>query len=108
MADEQQVLAAAKELPLREQLAHTSWRVRDQALATIQERIQRAGSCEDEIFEETGGRGAGDGMVRPSRSAARGRAARQCAHPPLLCRRPLPPGLQPRCSARRWAPPMPT
>lgn len=56
MADEQQVLQEAKKLPLGEQLAHSSWKVRAQALTTIQERVGRAFTSEDEIFAEAGAR----------------------------------------------------
>lgn len=55
MADEVQVLADAKKLPLDEQLAHSSWKVRAQALETIKERVGRAFSTEDQIFPEAGG-----------------------------------------------------
>ncbi|KAL4424717.1 hypothetical protein ABPG77_000060 [Micractinium sp. CCAP 211/92] len=54
MADEAQVLADAKKLPLDEQLAHSSWKVRAQALETVKERVGRAFSTEDEIFAEAG------------------------------------------------------
>lgn len=54
MADEAQVLADAKKLPLDEQLAHSSWKVRAQALETIKERVGRAFSSEDDIFAEAG------------------------------------------------------
>lgn len=54
MADDAKVLADAAKLPLDEQLAHSSWKVRAQALATIQERVQRAFSLEDGIFAEAG------------------------------------------------------
>lgn len=83
MADEAQVLDAAKKLPLGEQLAHSSWKVRAQALATVQERVNRAFSCEDEIFEEAGERLDGP-QARPG-------------HPEPPCRR-----------RRRQQPPLPT
>jgi hypothetical protein len=54
MADEQQVLQEAAKLPLSEQIAHTSWKARAQALSTIQQKLSRAFSCEDEIFSEAG------------------------------------------------------
>ena len=54
MADEAQVLAEAKQLCLADQLAHSSWKVRAQALTTIQERVARAFSSEDDVFAEAG------------------------------------------------------
>ncbi|KAL4854812.1 hypothetical protein ACK3TF_004509 [Chlorella vulgaris] len=54
MADEAQVLAEAAKQPLSEQLAHSSWKVRAQALTSIQQKLSRAFSCEDAIFAEAG------------------------------------------------------
>ncbi|PRW20522.1 microtubule associated isoform A [Chlorella sorokiniana] len=54
MADDAQLLADAKKLPLGDQLASSNWKVRAQALATVQERVGRAFSCEDEVFAEAG------------------------------------------------------
>lgn len=56
MADEAQVLAEAAKQPLSEQLAHSSWKVRAQALTSIQQKLSRAFSCEDAIFAEAGER----------------------------------------------------
>ena len=54
MADDAQLLADAKKLPLGDQLGSSNWKVRAQALATVQERVGRAFSCEDEVFAEAG------------------------------------------------------
>jgi hypothetical protein len=89
MADEQQVLNDAKKLPLGEQLAHCSWKVRAQALTTIQERVGRAFSCEDEIFAEAGGQ-ASWGPRGEAAAALLGAAAPPRFGPPAapLCCRP--------------------
>ena len=52
--DEAKVLAAAKKLPLDEQLGHSNWKVRSQALESIKEACGRAFSSEDPIFGEAG------------------------------------------------------
>lgn len=54
MADEAQVLQEAAKLPLADQLAHSSWKVRAQALTTVQQKVTRAFTCEDDIFGEAG------------------------------------------------------
>ncbi len=65
MADEQQVLQEAAKLTLSEQIAHTSWKARAQALATIQAKLSRAFSCEDDIFAEAGARAAPAAAASP-------------------------------------------
>jgi len=92
MADEAQVLEQAKKLPLDEQLGHSSWKVRAQALATIQERVGRAFSCEDEIFAQAGeacgqqGHGSAGSMHAVLGQAAGSLQAVGCILPPA----PLP------------------
>ena len=80
MADDAQVLADAKKLPLGDQLASSNWKVRAQALATVQERLGRAFSCEDEVLGEAG--------ALPRRLPRR--RCRRCSPPPPppCCRRP--------------------
>lgn len=96
MADED-VLRDAAKLPLAEQLGHSNWRVRAQALGGVQERVGRAFSCEDDVFAEAGEPQGGAG----ERGADRRRRARPAAAATPWRRRlraptpPLPPALRP-------------
>lgn len=98
MSDDAAVLEAAKKLPLGEQLAHSSWKVRAQGLATVQERVGRAFSTDDDIFAEAGAPGGGRGMPRLQHAAAR----RRHRHPLSPSRAP-----QAHCWPRRRATRMP-
>lgn len=104
MADDAQVLADAKKLPLGDQLASSNWKVRAQALATVQERVGRAFSCEDEVFAEAGELGTRGSWRSPTRRRRRCRHSRP-ALPPTAGALPC---TQARCWPRRWATPMPT
>lgn len=54
MAEEAELLRSAKAEPLAVQIAHSSWKVRAQALETIKEKLGRAFSPSDDIYTEAG------------------------------------------------------
>lgn len=110
MADEAQVLADAKKLPLDEQLAHSSWKVRAQALETVKERVGRAFSTEDEIFAEAGGRWPIAVVEELSHEQVQLRARTSMRHIAsiALLLGVLPRFLQARCWPKRRATPMQT
>lgn len=69
--DEQKVLAAARQLPLAERLAHGNWKVRSEGLDDIKQACSRAFGSQDKVFAEAGERAA-----RPARLAAAAAAYR--------------------------------
>ncbi len=87
MADDAQLLADAKKLPLGDQLASSNWKVRNQALATVQERVGRAFSCEDEVFAEAGELRGALPLPLPTRRRCR---RRHCRRRPALTPAALP------------------
>lgn len=103
MADDAQLLADAKKLPLGDQLGSSNWKVRAQALATVQERVGRAFSCEDEVFAEAGELRC-PALLAPHPLPPPTPPSRVAAN---ACRSPLP-GSQARCWPRRWVTPTPT